>query len=224
MKYFQSFSLLVRANLNSLIEKVEDPELMLHQLIRDMREELERTGGLIAEAVADEIQMRKRVEGAEQEFELWAQRCQRAIEKKQMDAAEIAAERKLEAEARLKRCRENHSGQLKETEKLKASLRELEDQLKEAENRKTMLVAKMARTQAAGKMRSSFKATKSDSAKAQFERLERELEREESLLEAHEELRGIDSGDAWDESFERQERRDAVQAEIDRVRQKIEAS
>ena len=60
MKLFNNLSLVLRSSITALEEKVQDPERMLHQLIIDMEEELDRVRCSVAEAVADEIQMRKR--------------------------------------------------------------------------------------------------------------------------------------------------------------------
>ncbi len=62
MSWLNQFTLVMRSSITSLRESVENPERMLHQLIVDMEEELDRVRRSVAEAVADEIQMRKRAE------------------------------------------------------------------------------------------------------------------------------------------------------------------
>ncbi|MFK7819411.1 MAG: PspA/IM30 family protein, partial [Planctomycetaceae bacterium] len=71
MKAFAEFSLVMRSSLTTLREKFENPERMLYQLIVDMEEELEHIRRSVAEAIADEIQTRKRVQRAKQEVEDW---------------------------------------------------------------------------------------------------------------------------------------------------------
>ncbi len=58
---------------------VEDPERMLHQLIIDMRNELDEVRSSVAAAMADEIQMRKKAEATRSEAETWLQRATAAV-------------------------------------------------------------------------------------------------------------------------------------------------
>ena len=75
MKWLTQFSLVMRSNITSLKDKIEDPERMLHQLIVDMETELDRVRGSVAEAVADEIQMRRRTAAEQQEAGKWMERA-----------------------------------------------------------------------------------------------------------------------------------------------------
>ena len=52
---FKRISDVIAANLNDLVDRVEDPERMLHQLICDMEEELCAVRESVAAAIADEI-------------------------------------------------------------------------------------------------------------------------------------------------------------------------
>ncbi|MEZ6079277.1 MAG: hypothetical protein R3C56_27490 [Pirellulaceae bacterium] len=59
MKWLNQFTLVMRSNLTTLRESVENPERLLHQLVIDMEQELDSVRlESVAEAVADEIQMR----------------------------------------------------------------------------------------------------------------------------------------------------------------------
>ena len=75
MKWLTNFSIVMRSNLTTLREKIEDPERMLHQLIIEMEDELDRVRASVAEAVADEIQMRRRCERETAEAEKWFERA-----------------------------------------------------------------------------------------------------------------------------------------------------
>ena len=81
MSWFSQFSLVMRSSVTSLREKIEDPERMLHQLIIDMEQELDRVRASVAEAVADEIQMRKRTERERLESDKWLERAPAAMMK-----------------------------------------------------------------------------------------------------------------------------------------------
>ena len=76
----------------SLEEKVQDPERMLHQLIIDMEEELERVRANVAGAIADEIQMRKSAQRARDEVEQWMERATKTMERGDDAQAKAALE------------------------------------------------------------------------------------------------------------------------------------
>lgn len=82
----------MRSNITSLKEKIEDPERMLHQLIIDMEEELDRVRTSMAEAVADEIQMGKRTQRAEADTEKWLERATIAMKQNDESTASSALE------------------------------------------------------------------------------------------------------------------------------------
>ena len=67
MKWLSNFSLIMRSNLTTLCEKCEDPERMLHQLLIDMESELGRVRESVAGAIADEIQLGRKVQQADDE-------------------------------------------------------------------------------------------------------------------------------------------------------------
>src|SRR5574341_40937 len=100
MKWLENFTFIMRANLATLREKIEDPERMLHQLLLDMEEELDRVRESVAEAIADEIQMGKRVEVARTECREWLDRAEGALKRADEAAAKAALEQKLLAEER----------------------------------------------------------------------------------------------------------------------------
>ena len=55
MKWLTQFSLIMRSNLTTLKDRIEDPEKTLHQLLIDMEEELDGVRSRVAEAVADPL-------------------------------------------------------------------------------------------------------------------------------------------------------------------------
>ena len=71
MKWLANFSLIMRSNLTALCERCEDPERMLHQLLIDMESELGRVRESVAGAIADEIQLGRKVQQADEEAETW---------------------------------------------------------------------------------------------------------------------------------------------------------
>ena len=100
MSWFESFSLVMRSSITTLREKIEDPERMLHQLIVDMDEELERVRGSVAAAIADEIQLGAKCRKARDESQQWFDRATAALKRGDEAAAKAALDHKVSAERR----------------------------------------------------------------------------------------------------------------------------
>ena len=61
MGIFKRLSDLLKANINDLISKAEDPEKMLNQMIIDMNEHLIETKKGVASAIADEKRLERQI-------------------------------------------------------------------------------------------------------------------------------------------------------------------
>lgn len=223
MKWLSNFSLVMRSSVTALKEKIEDPERMLHQLIIDMQEELERVRASVAEAVADEIQMRKRAERERTEAETWLERATRAMQRNDESTAKAALDQKMAAQERADRYASEHAKQKAEVQKLQNSVRDLEDKIRQAAQKKTLLTARMARNESSQKINDAMQRSSQQSAFAQFKRLEEKVDRQEAVSEAWERMDGKDpDADELERQFEREEREAKVAAELEALRKRME--
>lgn len=222
MKWLTNFSLIMRSNITTLKEKVEDPERMLHQLIIDMEEELDRIRGSVAEAVADEIQMRKRLERERAQSDQWQQRAASALQRGDDSSAKAALDQKLAAGERADRYQAEHTRQQAEVEKLRRSVADLDDKIRQARQKKTLLTARIARATSAQKINSALERTTSKSAFAQFQKLEDRVDREEALSEAWDRMDGRDpDAEELKHQFEQEERDRRLEEELAQLRATI---
>lgn len=222
MKWLSQFSLVMRSSITSLKEKIEDPERMLHQLILDMEEELERVKASVAEAVADEILMRKRCEREQSESEKWLERASTAMQRNDDKTAKAALAQKLAAQQRADRYRAEHGRQKVEVEKLQTAIRDLEDKIRQAKQKKTLLTARMARASSTQKINAAMERSHSQSAFAQFSRLEQKVERDEAMTEAWDRVDGKDpDADELARQFELQEREQQLESEMERLKAQV---
>lgn len=219
MQWFNQFSLVMRSSMTSLREKIEDPERMLHQLVIDMEEELDRIRSSVAEAVADEIQLRKRAERERQDADAWMQRAGDAMKRGDESTAKAALEQKLTAEQRAEQYADDHGRQKSEVEKLQSSVTDLEDKIRQAKQKKTLLTARMTRAASAQKINQSLDRTHSKSAFAQFSRLEARVEREEAVSEAWDRMDGKDpNAEELKRQFQREEKEQKLNEELQRLK------
>ncbi len=219
MAWLSQFSLVMRSSITALREKVEDPERMLHQLIIDMDEELCSVRASVAEAIADEIQMRKRTEREHAEMQKWGERAMMAMKRGDEASAKSALSQKMAVTERLGQYSAQHATQLKEVTKLQTAVRDLEDKIRQAKQKKTLLTARMARANSAEKINGAIDRAGSQSAFSQFSRLEQKVERQESLVEAWERMDGNDLDTSeLERKFETDERERTVSIELERLK------
>src|ERR1700751_3113900 len=86
---------LLRANLNDLVEKAEDPERMLKQIVLDMENQLMQVKTQVAIAIADQHLLEKKPAEHEQQSADWKKKAELAVSKGQDDLARAALERAL---------------------------------------------------------------------------------------------------------------------------------
>lgn len=219
MKWLSQFSLVMRSNVTTLREKIEDPERMLHQLLIDMEEELDHVRSSVAEAIADEIQMRKRYEREKSDSETWAERAGDAVRRGDDDAAKGALEQKLLSQDRADRFSVDHQKQKGEVERLQQSVHDLEDKIRQAKHKKTLLMARMAHASSTKKINQALDRTQSQSAFAQFTRLEEKVDREEAVTQAWDRLQGKDpDAEELARQFEQEERHRKLSEELSQLK------
>ncbi len=222
MKWFENFTLVMKSNITALRETIEDPERMLHQLILDMEEELQTVRESVASAVADEIQLSKQVEKARGESETWLARATNAIQRNDEAEAKAALDQKLQAEEQLARIEDTYDEQQTQVEKLQMAYRELEDRIRQARHKRTLLVARLARAESSDRINKALDRATGTSAFAEFDRLEKRVERAEAMSEAYDRLSGRDpQAEELAAKFEADERRDRLQRELDQLRQRV---
>ena len=82
MALLERVTTLIRANLNDLIDRAEDPEKMIKQVILDMENQLIQVKTQVAAALADRHLLEKKRKETEEKTAEWMQKAELAIDKK----------------------------------------------------------------------------------------------------------------------------------------------
>ena len=223
MGWINTFSLVMRSSITTLREKIEDPERMLHQLIVDMDEELDRVRGAVAAAIADEIQLGTKCRTTREESQSWFERATTAVRRGDEASAKAALEQKVLLEQRADDLDREYVKQKDQTAKLQHSVRELEDKIRQARQKQTLLLARLVRADSAQRVNDALKHTSSKSAFAQFSKLESRVERAEAVSQAYDRLDGIDPDAAeLERKFKETERQERMQSEFDDLKRRMQ--
>jgi phage shock protein A len=201
MGIFQKFSTVIKSNINDLISRAENPEKMLNQIILDMRDQLAKAKREVAAAIADERKLKSQVETEVKQARDWQHRAMLAVKESRDDLAKQALIRQQEHTERaqvLQQTWETHSA---ETEKLKGSLRQLNDKIEEAKRKRNLLVAKQKRAQAQRRIHETMSGLSDTSAFETFNRMAEKIEDEERRTLAQAEVTEAISGDTLETQF-----------------------
>ena len=151
MALLERVSTLLRANLNDLIEKAEDPERLLKQLVLDMENQLMQVKTQVAIAIADQHLLERKRTEHEQEVAEWKRKAELAVSKGHDELARGALERSLSVERLAKGFAAQAEDQKLEADTLRQTLRKLDQKLNETRAQCDLLLAEHRRTRVVGR-------------------------------------------------------------------------
>jgi phage shock protein A len=209
MALLERVARLIRANINDLVDKAEDPEKMIKQVILDMQNQYMQVKTQVAIALADlHLLEKKKKENTDKEGE-WMRKAELAVDKSHDDLARAALERAMSVRQLAKNFDEQIADQKTQVDLLRKALHDLEIKISEAEAKADLLVAQHRRSLAVGKaIDANSKATDMNHV-ASFRRMENRVAHADAVSQAKAEL----AADEVDRKFEVLER----EQEIDRL-------
>ena len=206
MGIFDRFTSLLRSNINDLISSAENPEKMLNQIIIDMRGQLAKAKQQVATAIADEKRLRDQADAEVKQAEDWERKAMLAVNEGRDDLARQALMRSNEHREHATQLETTWEAHRAETEKLKNSLRDLNDKIEEAKRKKNLLLARQRRAQAQKRIAETMSSLSERSAFEAFARMEEKIEQNERQLKASLEIDEEFSGDALQQDFKKLEK------------------
>jgi phage shock protein A len=192
MNLLDRISRLIRANLNDLLRRAEDPEKIIEQAVLDMKEALKEAREQVAAAMAEAKRLEREVESHLKEAALWEEKAKEALKAGREDLAKEALRRRKRALD----LAEGFKAQLEEqkglTDRLMTQLKALEAKIDEAEARKKLLLARKKGVEAAEAVRRMESRLERHPALEAFEEMEARILAMEDRHEALKELDGQD--------------------------------
>jgi phage shock protein A len=192
MNLLDRISRLIRANLNDLLRRAEDPEKIIEQALLDMKEALKEAREQVAAAMAEAKRLEREMESHLKEAALWEEKAKEALKAGREDLAKEALRRRKRALD----LAEGFKAQLEEqkglTDRLMTQLKALEAKIDEAEARKKLLLARKKGVEAAEAVRRMESRLEGHPALEAFEEMEARILAMEDRHEALKELDGQD--------------------------------
>jgi phage shock protein A len=215
MALLERVSTLIRANLNDLIDKAENPETMIKQVILDMENQLLQVKTQVAISIADEHVLEKKQQENEESERQWRRRAELAVDKRDDVLARSALERSMSYKQMAESFRQQVEDQKTQVENLKSALLKLQQKLEEARSKSELLIAKHRRSRALHKAGAAERTMGNDTSAAAFDRMKSKVQQTEAVAQATSEL--LD--DDVEERFAAMEK----QGEVDRLLEELKA-
>lgn len=195
MGLLERVSTLIRANLNDMIDRAENPEKLIKQVILDMDNQYLQVKTQVAVSIADQHMLEKKLRENEDAGRDWMRKAELAVEKQQDDLARAALDRFQTSQKLALSYREQVDDQKLQVETLKNALIKLEQKLDEAKAKRDLFLARHRRGVALGKAARAQSATGDNSRSAAFDRLQDRVNHTEAIASAEVELFNENAGD-----------------------------
>jgi phage shock protein A len=140
---------LIRANLNDLVDKAEDPEKLLKQFQLDMQNQFMQVKTQVAIAIADQHLLEKKQKENLEAQKVWLRKAELAVQKNQEDLARVALERSLTYENAATNFAQQIEDQSHQVQTLRDALHRLEQKMTETRTKTELLIAQNRRARLA---------------------------------------------------------------------------
>ncbi|MCY3679858.1 MAG: PspA/IM30 family protein [Gemmatimonadetes bacterium] len=211
MGTFSRISNVVRAEVDDVLNKIEDPKKMVRQMVRDMEDALDDAVVAVAQAMANEKLLARRIVQKQEDSAFWARKAEDAMAVGEEELARKALVQKVavdEAVNTLQKAREEAE---EVTATLKQRLAELKAKLASARARQSTLAIR----------RQVVQEVRQDARVEAYDRFVRDVAREEATAEVYAEM--VDDAQL-EEEFDQLERKQRVEAEMQVLKEKIKQS
>jgi phage shock protein A len=222
MAILDRIAMVIRSNLNALINQAEDPEKMLDQILIDMRQQLAEAKREVAVAIADEKRLAAQVEAGLEQVRQWDSRAVLAVTKGEDDLAREALRRKAEQEQLVAGYKNQWEAQKTSTDNLKHALRALSEKIDEAARKKNLLVARQKRAQAQKHIHEVMTGLSDTSAFEAFDRMAARVDQLEAQAAATVELSQDLSGETMEQRFKALEGSVDVEQELQALKARVQ--
>ncbi|MEQ3528718.1 PspA/IM30 family protein [Pseudoalteromonas sp. XMcav11-Q] len=207
---------LIKAELNALLDKAEDPQKMATQLVRDLEEALSDCRATAAELICQQKVAQRQAEQANKAATTWQSKAEHALEKGREDLARSALEQKQRETEKAQEAQQKIDDLTPALEKLSADADKLQSKIQQLKAKEKAMLRRLE----AGKARLTIKQTlNSDDMRSATRKFD-ELERKVSRLEAEVESYDLGQPDVW-QRFEDEQKQQQIDDELAQLKQKM---
>lgn len=184
MGIFSRLSDIINSNINSLLDKAEDPEKLIRMVIQEMEETLVEVRSTTAKIIADKKELLRRNDKLAKQAEDWQSKAELALSKGREDLAKAALLEKSSVNEVIALVKEDLVKLDESLNKLSSEIEQLQSKLNDARARQKAIMMRVSATQSRRQVNATLYNNSFDSALNRFEHFERKIDSMESEIEA----------------------------------------
>jgi len=184
MGIMDRISRLLRANVNDMLDRAEDPESTLDQILRDMETNIGQARTQVASMIAQEKELQADLKEVQELSGEWQSKAQRAVEAGKDDLAREALRRKKDNDDSAALYEQQLSTQTQTLDRMKSQLTALESKYQSALSQRDVLISRQRRAQSQQKVADAVSQFSPSDPSADLDRIERKIRGTEARAEA----------------------------------------
>ena len=217
MSLLERVATLVRANLNDLLDRAEDPQKLIKQLLIDLNSHLIQVKAQVAVSMADEKRMQRRWQENEAKARDWRRRAEMAVHAGDDDLAKQALARRNTYAGLAGDFRTQYEAQAAQVVLLRDALEQLQAKIDQAEARVELIITRSRQAKARAGLQRTLAGARDTSALSAFERLEEKVEEQELRAEARVEL----DKDTLETRFQEMEQQESLERQLEELKGRV---
>lgn len=231
MNLFDRFSRVAKANINNVLQNMEDPEKILNQAVEDMQADLVKVRQSYAEVTATQRRLLKQKEQADALADDWYQRAQLALQKGNDELAREALTRRQQQVDAASDLQSQIDMQNMSIDKLYEGMQQLESSIMESKAKKEQMIARARTAESTQKVNDMLSGVSGKTSMDAFKRMEDKVEALEASAEVSAEMGNLNGGllpgsssSSIEKEFKMLEASSAVDDELKKMKGMLEGS
>ncbi len=216
MGIFSRFTDIVNSNINSLLDKAEDPEKMVRLIIQEMEDTLVEVRSNSAKSIAVKKDIQRQIERNTEELNDWQEKAELAISKEREDLARKALSAKHRAVERNEALSKELTLLDEQISKLQEEVSMLQTKLVDAKQRQKSIILRKQTASNRLKVQQKLDDYRASDAADRFDRYERKIDDIESEVESY-----TNSERSLADEFADLESDDAINSELEALKNKV---
>ena len=208
---------LISANVNSMLDKAEDPEKMANEYLRQLTNELYEVRTSVAAAMADETKLEQHRVSMTSEVSQWQSKAEAALRAGDEQLAKAALARKVQAQKLAEQYQAQETAQEEQVNAMQEALVQLETRIAEVKAKKELIIAKKNRAQTQEAIQRTAQRVGSVTAMDKLDQLEERVDDELARADA---MQKLQQG-SLETRFEELEKKTEVDSELAELKRKM---
>ena len=214
MGIFNRIGDIIKSNVNDLIDRAEDPEKMVKQIIIDMQKELKKSTEALGKAKTSERLAKRQYENAVKVSAEWENKAKSALKAGNTELAKTALAKKVKADEDVANYKEMYESISAQADAIASQVDAVKAKLDEAKSRQAMLIARSQMADTKKNLAQSLGGIDSSSSSEKFNRMEEKIIRKEAEADAFSDIAGTNTDNDDSDDFKKLETDSKLDAEL----------